>query len=715
MSGLFDTFNIAKRGLTVQQSAINTTSHNIANADTVGYSRQRAVAETTKPFGGMSRFDTSSAGQVGTGAEITTIQRIRDSFIDYQVRSETGTSGYYTAKSQTLSQVQDVFGEPSDTGIQELISQFFSSFQEVSKNPDKSDVKTVAIQKASSLADAINYTYNQLEKTCKDSQKVLQTNVTDVNSYLDQINELNKQIRGVSAVGQAPNDLMDKRDNLLDQLSSKFGIKIDKDKFETINLSSTEYPDSALVKSDPNDMDYNRLSYVKSAVANTDGTVDVEYYPLGNENAATKTFTITAASTTEAKELADNLTQNRILIADKDGNAIIKAPSTKTATTDGGAGAAVNTLLGDVDVTTTSTLAGKIDVKIDIKYTTPTTTATISRDVNGVVTLDANATSNGYQVTNNSDGTMYIKLDSDVTIEVGKDGSITIPAEHSKTTTAFEFEKNIFQTYKYDNRPADAQGNTFNNVDNNHIKGEIASNQSVQETIQGYMDNLDRLAAGLAYSVNAIQTGSIDGTASSASSQGLGKSLIFTNADNTTTDTGITASNIKVNSALVKDPTLLNCNTTSTSGEGDGKRANSIANLNVLKMNLSSIASTEDLTTMTREKFLNEAGIGNSGTGGFSDTSCLNLSSGTDGSTVDSYYKTIINNLAVVTQESSRQADNQEAILANLDDQKSAVSGVSLDEEMTNLIQFQHAYQANAKMISTIDELLDVVINGLKR
>ena len=59
MSGLFDTFTIAKRGLNVQQSAINTTSHNIANANTTGYSRQRAVAETTTPFGGNSKFDTS--------------------------------------------------------------------------------------------------------------------------------------------------------------------------------------------------------------------------------------------------------------------------------------------------------------------------------------------------------------------------------------------------------------------------------------------------------------------------------------------------------------------------------------------------------------------------------------------------------------------------------------------------------------------------------
>lgn len=657
MSGLFDTFTIAKRGLNVQQGNINTTSHNIANANTTGFSRQRAVAETTKPFGGMSRFDTAGVGQVGTGAEITSIQRIRDYFIDYQVRSESGTSGYYTQASETLSKVEDVFGEPSDTGIQALTNQFFNAFQEVSKSPDKSDVKTVAIKDASALADALNYTYNQLKKAQDDSQSLIQTNVTDVNSYLDQINELNKQIRSISSVGQTANDLMDKRDNLLDQLSYKFGIKVDRDSLDTINLSSTEYPDAALVKSDPNDTDYSRLSYVKSAVATKDasgnftGEVTVEYYPLGNENSPTKSFKI-STDPSKAKDLADNLMQNRILIADKDGNAV---GMTKTTAKD-------PTPAPTVGITTST--------------------------VNGVTTI-----TNVTAVKNTDGSTTYTTLVK------------SIPP-----TTDTQLKGGIFQTYKYDSESG------VNNVDENHIRGEIAANQSVQQTIKGYMDSLDRLAAGLAYSVNAIQTGNIDGD-STTLSQGLSKNLIFTNAGNTATDTGITAATIKVNDALIKDPNLLNCNTTSTSGVGDGKRANAIANLNSIKMNLSNVKSTEDLTKMTRKKFLEEIGIDDaSGTGtGFSDSTCLNLNAGINGSTVDSYYKTIINNLATTSQEASRQVDNQEAVLSNLEDQKASVSGVSLDEEMTNLIQFQHAYQANAKMISTIDELLDVVINGLKR
>lgn len=427
----------------------------------------------------------------------------------------------------------------------------------------------------------------------------------------------------------------------------------------TINLSSTEYPDASLVNSDPNDTDYSRLSYVKSAVATTDasgnftGEVTVEYYPLGNENLPTKSFKVTT-DPAKAKDLADNLMQNRILIADKDGNA---------------EGLSKTELKINAGDTTTP------------KPTVGTTTSTVS----GVTTI------------------------TKVTALTNTDGSVvyTTLVKSIPPATDTELKGGMFQTYKYDSESG------VNNVDNNHVRGEIAANQSVQQTIKGYMDSLDRLAAGLAYSVNAIQTGSLD---SSASSQGLNNNLIFiTNGASSKTDTGITAATIKVNDALVKDPTLLNCNTTSVSGEGDGKRASAIANLNSMKMNLSNVKSTEDLTKMTRKEFLEEIGIDDASGTGFSDSTCLNLNAGTNGSTVDSYYKTIINNIATTTQEAGRQVDNQEAVLSDLENQKASVSGVSLDEEMTNLIQFQHAYQANAKMISTIDELLDVVINGLKK
>ncbi|ETJ19565.1 Flagellar hook-associated protein FlgK [human gut metagenome] len=607
MAGLFDTFTVASRGLNVQQGAINTTAHNIANANTVGYSRQRAVIETTRPFGGMSKFDSCGPGQIGTGAQITSIMRIRDTFIDYQVRNETSKLGNYQVTSEFLSQIEDIFGEPSDSGIQTLFSEFYSSFQELAKTPDKTSARTVALQKASALADALNHTYTQLEKKMTDAQELLQQNVTDINSMLDQINDLNQQISKVSAVGQTPNDLMDRRDVLLDNLSSMFGITIEKDVRETINLKVEGYPAYGvnidnLVNSKPN-TDYTRFSYVKGVeyAKNADGTVDtskleVEYYPLGDSNSVPKKITISGTAD-ELKDLKSSLEQNRILIADQDG--VVGTPDSVTGDT---------------------------------------------------------------------------------------------------TMSVDDLNKATFKMYQYDKN--------VNNVDPKDIKGEVAGNQSAQDLIKGYMSELDKMAAALAYSVNAIQTGN-DGSGNTLTdANGNEFESIFVNGDGSTSDDGINAKNITVNKNLIKDVSKLNCSSTNDAGEKNGDRAQAIADLLTTKINLSEL---NDVNELDRKKFFDKAGIS-------LDTNGISIEGSKDGKTVHNYYKDMISQLGTKAQEANRKVANQsEVILKNLELQRISVSGVSIDEEMTNLIQFQHSYSANAKMISTIDELLDVVINGLKR
>lgn len=607
MAGLFDTFTVASRGLNVQQGAINTTAHNIANANTVGYSRQRAVIETTRPFGGMSKFDSCGPGQIGTGAQITSIMRIRDTFIDYQVRNETSKLGNYQVTSEFLSQIEDIFGEPSDSGIQTLFSEFYSSFQELAKTPDKTSARTVALQKASALADALNHTYTQLEKKMTDAQDLLQQNVTDINSMLDQINDLNQQISKVSAVGQTPNDLMDRRDVLLDNLSSMFGITIEKDARETINLKVEGFPAHGtsidnLVNSKPN-TDYTRFSYVKGVeyAKNADGTVDtskleVEYYPLGDSNSVPKKITISGTAD-KLKDLKSSLEQNGILIADQDG--VVGTPDPVTGNT---------------------------------------------------------------------------------------------------TMSVDDLNKATFKMYQYDKN--------VNNVDPKDIKGEVAGNQSAQDLIKGYMSELDKMAAALAYSVNAIQTGSDGSGKILVDSNGNAFECIFVNGDGSTSDDGINAKNITVNKNLIKYVSKLNCSSTNDAGEKNGDRAQAIADLLTTKINLSEL---NDVNELDRKKFFDKAGIS-------LDTNGISIEGSKDGKTVHNYYKDMISQLGTKAQEANRKVANQsEVILKNLELQRISVSGVSIDEEMTNLIQFQHSYSANAKMISTIDELLDVVINGLKR
>ena len=218
MAGLFGTFNIATRGLSAAQTTIDVTSHNVANANTEGYSRQRAELETTRPMS-TQLF----RGQLGTGVKVSAIDRIRDTFLDYQYRTENSTLGRADVRNTSLYQIETLFNEPSDTGISTLIGKFFDSFQELAKQPNSSNARTVAVQQTVALADALNHAHTKLSDLIVDTKDSLRANAKDVNSLLDQINTLNKEIKTVSTAGQRPNDLMDRRDKLLDDIYGEKG------------------------------------------------------------------------------------------------------------------------------------------------------------------------------------------------------------------------------------------------------------------------------------------------------------------------------------------------------------------------------------------------------------------------------------------------------------------------------------------------------------
>ena len=609
MAGLFDTFTVAKRGLSVQQSHINTSSHNIANVSTEGYTRQRSVAETTRPYGGLSRFDSAGVGQVGTGAEITNIQRIRDSFLDYQYREANSKAESVAQQSEFFSKIESILGEPSSTSMQNLFSEFYASLQELSKNPEPgSSARTTVARKAQELAQALNQTYASIEKNMQDVQAEMQTDVMEINDYLDQIRELNKTIAEVSAMGQSPNDYMDKRDLLLDKLSSKIGIKVEADKYNTIEVKSSDFqsinnPIDNLINADYTDTDYVRFSYVKSATVNGD-KVTLEYQPTGN--AASVTLTINAKDADDAKDIANSLLENRVLIGNNKG------------------------IVGDGNDAIDSDDLRKLIFK----------TNDASKDSNGV---DLN------------------------------------------TVTRSDEDKLL----------------------GNNSKGELAGRQQAQEIAKTYMNKLDVIAATVAYSINAIQTGSM--TDGGVAPDGETYELIFVNsaaANGTKTDNGITAKNITINLDIINNPDKINASSNNIAGEKNSDRAKAMADLLNVKFDTSKI---NDTSSLTREEFLNLTG------NTFSDNSNVGLISNTSGITVANAYKAMVTELGTNSKTLQNKLDLEDKKVSAASDNRLAVSGVSLDEEMTDLIQFQHAYSANAKIISTIDELLDVVINGLKR
>ena len=228
MAGLLGTLNTAKSGMNVSQVAIQTTSHNISNINTPGYSRQRVNQSASSPYSMPGKNSNFGAGQIGTGAQIDDVTRIRNSFYDYQYRSESHQYGSTSVKYEYFKNIEGIFNEPSDTAISSSLNSFFNSWSELSKDPQSSGVKSVVIENGKYLSNSINSAFKRLESLEEGLDKQSEYIMGEVNSMLSQLDKLEKNIKIIQGSGKSPNDFLDKRDQLLDNLSFKLNIN-DKD------------------------------------------------------------------------------------------------------------------------------------------------------------------------------------------------------------------------------------------------------------------------------------------------------------------------------------------------------------------------------------------------------------------------------------------------------------------------------------------------------
>ncbi|KUP05710.1 flagellar hook protein FlgK [Bacillus coahuilensis m2-6] len=216
----------AKRAMNTSQSALYTTSHNIANANTPGYSRQQVSMSTTTPFPTAGFNAPQIPGQIGTGVEANAIIRIRDSFLDDQYRGEHNKLGYYQSQATALEKMEEIMNEPSDSGLAATMDMFWKSLQDLAADPTNDGAKSVVRQRGIAVAETFNYLSTSIKNVQKDLQNEISVTEKQVNSLLNQINNLNQQIADVEPHGYVPNDLYDRRDNLLDELSGLVDISV---------------------------------------------------------------------------------------------------------------------------------------------------------------------------------------------------------------------------------------------------------------------------------------------------------------------------------------------------------------------------------------------------------------------------------------------------------------------------------------------------------
>ncbi len=211
--------DIALSGLAAQQQAIDVLNHNIANANTPGFSRQRLNLEATPPY----MIPTSSGSvqrlQAGSGVQAGSINRMRDAFLDKQVRNETLRSESAGIRQDTFDKLQTIFSEPSDTGISAQLSAFWNSWQDLSANPSDTASRSAVLQQAMALTNQLNSDSSSLGAQRRELSSLASQQATDINDIAKQLATLNSEIQRSELGGAKANDLLDRRDILLDQMA----------------------------------------------------------------------------------------------------------------------------------------------------------------------------------------------------------------------------------------------------------------------------------------------------------------------------------------------------------------------------------------------------------------------------------------------------------------------------------------------------------------
>jgi flagellar hook-associated protein 1 FlgK len=218
------------RGLLAQQRAMDTTSHNIANANTAGYSRQTATLTAAPalrlPAGALQ---TGGGADLGAGVDVQAYQRIRDLFLDAQYRSQSAVLGDNSATADALDRAELALAEPGDNGINALLGKFWSAWSDLANSPENAAARQALVDQATTLAGAFSSLDAQLDTVKSDAQgqyAALTGPGGDVASMAAEIASLNGAIAGAEQGGTTPNDLLDRRDVLLDKLSSLARVSV---------------------------------------------------------------------------------------------------------------------------------------------------------------------------------------------------------------------------------------------------------------------------------------------------------------------------------------------------------------------------------------------------------------------------------------------------------------------------------------------------------
>ena len=623
MQSTFAGIEIGKRSLVAHTQGLTTIGHNLSNASVEGYSRQRVQLGAFDPIymPGLNREATP--GQIGQGVTVESVERIHDQILQGRIISQANGRGYWEARDKYLLMVEQVYNEPAETSVRSHMDQFWEAWQDLSLRPEETASRQAVIERGRTLVGSIQNQYRGLKDIRDMLELEVSATVGRVNGILTDISDLNEQIVKIKAMGDNPNDLLDRRDLLTKELSGLMDITIDNrdpDEF-TITTGGFHLIQGRVVspmtaESDPLNEGYSTVKWAANG--------DEVYLPGG------KLASYVQLRDQDLRSEIQNLDMMAINFVD-------------LVNENHKAGYGLN---------------GKTGIEFFNEYPFVNNVAG-NYDSDGDGAFDSTYL---FRITggNELDGREQIGLQGIMQL-AGPNGNT--PVEYFPTDTVDDIVKRINLSGSEVVARLDRNGYL-------QLKASPAAQRENPDFVIRHVEDDGQFLIGYAGILIASGAdGAYDSGQADAVTSLRGNGLAYSVAP-----VPHPSGWLEVNRTLINDPGSIAAGfgvNGHISNPGDGSAAISIAALRN-----------------------NDVMVGN-------------LRS------FDEYFSSTVANAGLKGEAAARALETEELIMKDLESMRESISGVNIDEELAQMIKFQHGYSAASRYISEVNKMLDTIINRM--
>jgi len=231
MARINSMMDMGKRSMANSQTGLQTVGHNIANATTEGYSRQRLETQTAEPV-------TVGNHRQGTGSKTSAVTRTVNTYLDKQIQAETGKLGMAESREENLAKVEHIFNEANNKGLNRFLGNFFNAFRELANNPESQATRALVKESARYVTEDFKRVNSALKEVQKDIDQQIITEVAEINTMTKEIANLNQAISQVENQGMPANDERDRRELLIKKLGEKINIRYGESKDGQVSITA---------------------------------------------------------------------------------------------------------------------------------------------------------------------------------------------------------------------------------------------------------------------------------------------------------------------------------------------------------------------------------------------------------------------------------------------------------------------------------------------